>query len=126
MSQTPPHNDQWPWPDDLDACIAAPASHHVLFENDAVRVLEVISEPGTREPRHTHRAPSVLIVDRPARIRYYTGDALTYETPGAAVEDTRTWLNPEPPPLSRKRGRAPVSRVSHRAAPRTARRRREA
>jgi hypothetical protein len=73
MSQTPPHNDQWPWPDDLDACIAAPASHHVLFENDAVRVLEVIIEPGPREPLHTHRAPSVMIVDRPARIRYYTG-----------------------------------------------------
>jgi hypothetical protein len=59
------------WPDDLDACIAAPASHHVLFENDAVRVLEVIIEPGTREPLHTHRTPSVMIVDRPARIRYY-------------------------------------------------------
>ena len=86
MSETPPHNDQWPWPDDLDACIAAPASHHVLFENDAVRVLEVIIEPGTREPIHTHRAPSVMIVDRPARIRYDTGDALPYETHGAAVE----------------------------------------
>jgi hypothetical protein len=72
MSQTRPHNDQWPWPDDRDACIAAPASHHVLFENDAVPVLEVIIEPGTREPLHTHRAPSVMIVDRPARIRYYT------------------------------------------------------
>ena len=60
MSQTPPHNDQWPWPDDLDACIAAPASDHVLCENDAVRVLEVIIEPGTREPLHTHRAPSVM------------------------------------------------------------------
>jgi hypothetical protein len=55
MSQTPPHNDQWPWPDDLDACIAAPASHHVLFENDAARVLEVIIQPGTREPLHPHR-----------------------------------------------------------------------
>ena len=98
QTQTPPHNDQWPWPDDLDACIAAPASHHVLFENDAVRVLEVIIEPGTREPLHTHRAPSVMIVDGPARIRYYTGDALTYETPGAAVEETRSsWLDREPP-----------------------------
>jgi hypothetical protein len=98
VSPTPPHNDQWPWPDDLDACIAAPASHHVLFENDAVRVLEVIIEPGTREPLHTHRTPSVMIVDRPARIRYCHRGALTYETPGAAVEETRTsWLDPEPP-----------------------------
>ena len=80
MSQTPPHNDQWPWPDDLDACIAAPASHHVLFENDAVRVLEVIIEPGTREPLHTHRTPSVMIVDRQPESATTTGDALTYET----------------------------------------------
>ena len=98
MSQTPPHNDQWPWPDDLDACIAAPASHHVLFENDAARALEVIIEPGIREPLHTHRTPSVMIVDRQPESATTTGDALTYETPGAAVEETRTsWLDPEPP-----------------------------
>lgn len=29
---------------------------------------------GTREPEHTHRYPSVMIVDRPARLRYYAGD----------------------------------------------------
>ena len=58
MSQTPPHNDQRPWPDDLDACIAAPASHHALFDNDAVPVLEVIIEPGpgNRSTPIAHRA----------------------------------------------------------------------
>jgi hypothetical protein len=99
MSNASSHDDHWPWPEELDACIAAPASHHVLFENEVVRVLEVIIEPGTREPLHTHRAPSVMIVDEPARIRYYTADTLTYETPGAAaLDEPRTsWLDPEPP-----------------------------
>jgi hypothetical protein len=70
----------------------------VLFENDAVRVLDVIIEPGAREPLHTHRAPSVMIVDQPARIRYYTGDTLTFESPIDAPMERRTsWLEPEPP-----------------------------
>lgn len=62
---------KWPWPRELDAVIAAPDSHRLLFENDRVRVLEVVIEPGAREPEHTHRWPSVMIVERPARIRYY-------------------------------------------------------
>jgi hypothetical protein len=61
----------WPWPDTLDAVIAAPGSHRVLFENERIRVLEVRIGTGQREPTHTHRWPSVMLVDRPARIRYY-------------------------------------------------------
>jgi hypothetical protein len=88
----------WSWPDSLDACIAAPQSHRVLFENDIARVLEVVIEPGTREPLHTHRAPSVMIVDGPARIRYYTGDTLTFESPlDAAMEPRSSWMEPELP-----------------------------
>ena len=63
----------WPWPETMDALPAAPASHRVLAENDRVRVLEVLIEPETREPEHTHQAASVMIVDEPARIRYYQG-----------------------------------------------------
>jgi quercetin dioxygenase-like cupin family protein len=57
----------------MDALVAAPGSHRVLLENDWVRVLEVVIEPGAREPEHTHQAPSVMIVDEPAPIRYYAG-----------------------------------------------------
>ena len=32
----------WPWPDRMDAVLAAPASHHVLVDNDGARVLEVV------------------------------------------------------------------------------------
>lgn len=98
MAEAPTCHDGWSWPDALDACIAAPQSHRLLFENDVVRVLEVIIEPGMREPVHTHRSPSIMIVDGPARIRYYTGATLTFETPAGAGSERRTsWLEPEPP-----------------------------
>jgi hypothetical protein len=71
----------WPWPPTTDALPAAPASHRVLLGNYQVRVLEVAIEPGTREPEQTHQAASVMIVDEPARIRYYVGDTVQYESP---------------------------------------------
>jgi hypothetical protein len=33
--------NNWTWPPSMDAVVAAPESHRVLFENDDVRVLEV-------------------------------------------------------------------------------------
>jgi hypothetical protein len=69
---------RWPWPDSLDAVVAAPGSHRVVLENQTTRVLEVTIAPGEREPQHTHRWPSVMVVHRPARIRYYTGETLTW------------------------------------------------
>jgi hypothetical protein len=90
----------WPWPESTDALVAAPTSHRVLLENDQVRVLEVTIEPGNREPEHTHRAPSVMIVDEPARLRYYAPDAPPLELgrrsgtkPGPRVQ----WMDPEGP-----------------------------
>jgi hypothetical protein len=60
-------------------------------ENEATRVLEVTIAPGEREPVHTHRWPSVLVIHRPARIRYYTGDVLTFAAPA------------QPPPAAQPR-----------------------
>ena len=48
------------WPESLDALVAAPAHHTLLFENDAVRVLDTRIPPGDRTPVHTHRWPAVL------------------------------------------------------------------
>ena len=99
------NRSDWPWPDDLDGVRAAPESHLVLVENEAVRTLEVVIPPGHREPLHTHRWPSVMIVDRPARIRYYGshGD-LEFESPphlegpGPAEAALRVeWLEAEGP-----------------------------
>ncbi|MCP4383131.1 MAG: hypothetical protein GY798_17195 [Hyphomicrobiales bacterium] len=51
------------WDPELDAVVAAPANHKVLFENEKVRVLEVILEPQEEEPVHHHRWPSVFVLD---------------------------------------------------------------
>jgi hypothetical protein len=86
------------WPPHLDALAAAPESHRLLFENERVRVLEVVIDPGAREPEHTHPQPSVMIVDRPARIRYFEQGALTFESPAETTPGTRVlWLGPEGP-----------------------------
>jgi hypothetical protein len=89
----------WPWPSELEGPIAAPESHRVLLETPDVRVLEVVIEPGSREPEHTHRHRSVMIVDAPARIRYYEHGDLTFESdPGRGPASARvTWMDPEGP-----------------------------
>ena len=61
----------WPWGPELDAVAAAPGSHRILLENERVRVLEVIVQPGTKEPIHTHRWPSVFYITDPSWLRYY-------------------------------------------------------
>lgn len=90
----------WPWPPEMEGIVAAPQSHRVLLETPAVRVLEVVIQPGSREPEHTHRHPSVMIVDQPAQIRYYDRGDLVFESTSEAhttgpprVE----WMDPEGP-----------------------------
>jgi hypothetical protein len=90
----------WPWPPSMDALLAAPASHRLLLENDRVRVLDVVIEPGAREPEHTHRAQSVMIIDEPARIRYYAGGTLQFEVQahlGSQSGPRVSWMEPEGP-----------------------------
>ena len=88
------------WDPALDAVTAAPDSHRVLLDNDQVRVLEVIIQPGEREPAHTHRWPSVMVGLNAARIRYYGADQeLRFETPEGREVKTALdadWLRPEP------------------------------
>jgi len=54
--------DAWPWPDDLDAMIAAPGFHTVLYEDHRVRVLDGRVPPGATVPVHTHRWGGVLYI----------------------------------------------------------------
>ena len=101
MEDTAKEPGVWPWPDSLDGVVAAPGSHRVVLENELTRVLEVTIAPGEREPEHTHRWSSVMVVHRPARIRYYTGDTLTFTSPeqtsSAASGPRVSWLDPEGP-----------------------------
>jgi hypothetical protein len=91
-------DQDWPWPESMDALAAASGSHRLMLENERVRVLEVIVEPGVREPEHTHQAVSVMIIDEPARTRYYQGDELVSESgPDAGTGVRVQWLEPEGP-----------------------------
>ena len=51
-----------PWPDSLDAVVADPANHKIVFENEKVRILEVVGGPYAVETIHTHRWPSIMWV----------------------------------------------------------------
>ena len=46
------------WDPSLDAVVAAPAQHRLLFENGRVRVLDTRIAPGERTPVHTHQWPA--------------------------------------------------------------------
>jgi hypothetical protein len=52
------------WPGNLDGVKAAPETHKVIFENEHVRVLEVIIPPHRKEPVHTHCLPSTLYIQQ--------------------------------------------------------------
>ena len=100
MGDTAKESGVWPWPDSLDGVVAASGSHRVVLENELTRVLEVTIGPGEREPEHTHRWPSVMVVHRPARIRYYSGDTVTFTSPkqaSGALGPRVSWLDPEGP-----------------------------
>jgi hypothetical protein len=92
-------NDDWPWPPEMDGVLAAPESHGVLFENDTVRVLEIKISAGEREVEHTHQMPGVMIVDRPARIRYYREGIPIFSSPESSFAEAMVgqWMDPEGP-----------------------------
>jgi hypothetical protein len=66
--------DETEWPPHLEALVAAPANHRVLLEDDEVRVLEVIVQPGERENLHHHRWPSIMVVLARPNYRNFDGD----------------------------------------------------
>ena len=48
--------------DEYDGVIVDPEHHKVIFENDAVRVLEVSIAAGEVTPLHSHMRPTVMYV----------------------------------------------------------------
>ncbi len=63
MTGVPKSSGIWPWPDSLDAVIAAPKHHSVLLEDDRVRVLRTTIPPGDVVPLHTHRWGGVAYIE---------------------------------------------------------------
>jgi hypothetical protein len=94
------------FPNGFDAVQAAPASHHVVFENAFVRVLNVTLPPaGSAEPMHYHRWPSLFLGydtgGTTAHIRYHTPNGPVRDQP-SQIEPihagvwSANWMNPEP------------------------------
>jgi quercetin dioxygenase-like cupin family protein len=74
--------ESWEWPDSLDALVAAPEFHSLVFENDDVRVLDTRIGPGQTVPVHTHRWPSILYI-------LSTGHFVRRDGEGSVLTDTR-------------------------------------
>ena len=84
----------WTWPDSLDALVAAPRHHTLIFENDRIRVLDTRIPPGDIVPVHTHRWPAVYHAVSP-------GDFVRRDPEGKVLLDTRiTPRKPHQSPLS--------------------------
>lgn len=55
-------NNNNTWPPELDALIAAPQHHKLLFENEFVRMLDTNIQPGEETKLHTHLYPASLYI----------------------------------------------------------------
>lgn len=71
------------WDPALDAVVAAPSNHKVIYENERLRVLEVVLEPDEEEPIHHHRWPSVFVFDQ------VQGPVHDFSPDGAALPPNR-------------------------------------
>ncbi len=91
----------WPWPDSLDALVAAADYHFLILENDRVRVLEVIIPPGALVPVHTHRWSAVMQVISASDFvrRDENGHVLldTRTVPSTSAQPGAIWSPPLPP-----------------------------
>jgi hypothetical protein len=96
-----PSKQTWPWPDALDALVAAPGNHILLFENERVRVVQTRISPGQRVPVHTHRWPAVLFIRTWSDFvrRDPDGNVTLDSRQGVEVPklNTPVWLEPLPP-----------------------------
>jgi hypothetical protein len=91
--------EDWSWEENKDAMRASTRNHHLLFENEEVRILEVTIKPGEKEDFHTHKWKSVFIVDSLADMRYFGPKAeIQYERkapPPDVYRTSVTWKEPE-------------------------------
>lgn len=107
--QSPP----WPWPDSLDALIAAPQHHSLLLENEHVRVVHTHIRMGDFVPVHTHRWPGVVYM-------LSWSDFVRRDEKGYVLFDSRLgppshqipavqWIEPLPPHSVENVGEADIS-----------------
>ena len=104
----------WRWPDALDALIAAPEFHTLVFENDHVRVVHTHIPAGKTVPVHTHRWPCVLTITS-------WSDLVRRDEHGNLLKDTRyspppalntpTWQEALPPHSVENVGRNTIDTI---------------
>jgi quercetin dioxygenase-like cupin family protein len=70
------------WPAELDALIAAPQHHTLLFENEFVRVLDTNIKPGEQTNIHTHQHPAALYI-------LSWSDFIRYDMDGNVLVDSK-------------------------------------
>lgn len=75
------------WPEALDALVAAPQHHKLLFENETVRVLDTSIAPGETTAVHTHQWPASLYI-----ISF--SDFIRYDANGNVLLDSKNLPNP--------------------------------
>jgi hypothetical protein len=56
---------EWPFPATYDSAKAAPRNNKLLFENDKLRLFEVMIRPGEQEPMNGQPYPSIYFHDDP-------------------------------------------------------------
>lgn len=91
------HSD-WMDRPELDAVMAAPESHEVIFEDETVRVVRVVIDPGVKEPVHTHVWPSHMLVYASSPLRYYDDQGGVVDIPESMSKRPKAeWMAPEGP-----------------------------
>jgi quercetin dioxygenase-like cupin family protein len=71
------------WPTELDAVLASSAHHRLVMENESVRVLETIIQPGETTALHTHQWPA-------ATYFLSCSDMIRRDADGNVLMDSRT------------------------------------
>ena len=73
-------SDTYPWPDELDGVAADPGHHHVMFENDEVRVLKTVVAAGDTTLVHWHPKTVMYVVSGEHFVRYNEHDEVMTDT----------------------------------------------
>lgn len=105
----------WPWDDSLDALVAAPEQHRLVFENAHVRVLDTRIAPGERTPVHTHCWPaSHYVVSWSDFVRRDATGAVLVDTraAGARAKPEALWGDALPPHSLENVGADPLHIIS--------------
>ena len=79
----------WSWPDSMEALRADPKDHKLLYEDENIRILELIDVAGKTVPAHTHPSPSLLLVDQDSKyvLKFDCTDAV-YCNGGKPIDNT--------------------------------------